>query len=167
MELDSRTRLTDFETHVRVSKLIYDGIVLLDKKDFKGWLDLCTADFTYEIAAWSPEIRKAMSWLRHDYDGMFNLVKLLPRHNTDQSVFTRHTTIYNVTPQAESDRNAEVNVVSAVTIYRTTLDGGATSIFAVGKYYDIVAIDREEALLRSRTVRLDTRALGIGTHYPL
>jgi methanesulfonate monooxygenase small subunit len=167
MQLDSRTKSIDFATYLEISQSIYRGIALLDKKDFKGWIDLCTTDFTYEIVAWSPEIRKEMTWLRHDFEGMQHMIKLLPRHNTDQSVFTRHANVYTVTPQSTPDVDTEYDVISAVTIYRTTLDGGLTSIFAVGHYNDVVSCAGEEPRLRARTLRLDTRALGIGTHYPL
>jgi methanesulfonate monooxygenase subunit beta len=167
MQLRHPIRTVDFDTHTKVTNLIYDGISMLDRKDFKGWLDLCTADFEYEITAWSPEIRKEMAWLRHDLEGMVHLIKLLPRHNTDQSSFTRHTTVYKVEPLELDERGKDFNVVSAVAVYRTALDGGATSLFAVGTYLDVVSFVDEEARLRSRTVRLETRALGIGTHYPL
>lgn len=167
MDLKTKTRPVDFETHVRVTTLVYDGILLLDRKDFKGWLDLCTPDFDYAITAWSPEIRKEMAWLRHDYEGMAHLIKLLPRHNTDQSAFTRHTNVYNVKRFELDDSDADYDVVSSVAIYRTTLDGGITSLFATGRYTDVVSIVDDVAKLRSRTLRLETRALGIGTHYPL
>jgi methanesulfonate monooxygenase small subunit len=146
-----------------IERLIYRASVRLDVKDFKGWLDLCAEQFDYSIDAYSHEIRKRMTWLHHDRDGMLNLAKMLPRHNTDQADFTRHTTVYSV------DRldDGTAAVLSAVTIYRTTLDGGVTSIFAVGKYHDTVDVSSGVPLFASRRVELTTRALGIGTHYPL
>lgn len=162
MQAATRTSGVDFATHTAVARLIYDGIALLDRKDFKGWLDLCGRDFDYRITAWSPEIRKEMAWMRHDYEGMALLVKLLPRHNTDQSTFTRHANVCTVTARDDGD----YDVVSTVTIYRTTLDGGETSIFAIGRYLDVVSLAAEPRLV-ARTVRLETRALGLGTHYPL
>lgn len=167
MSIQTATRPVDFETHSRIATLVYDGVLLMDRKDFKGWLDLCASEFDYEIVAWSPEIRKEMAWLRHDRNGMEHLVKLLPRHNTDQSAFTRHTNVYTIKPLEIDDTERYFEVVSSVAIYRTTLDGGATSLFATGKYSDVVSILDGEARLRSRTLRLETRALGIGTHYPL
>jgi methanesulfonate monooxygenase subunit beta len=52
-------------------------------------------------------------------------------------------------------------------VYKTALDGGATGLFAVGKYFDTVSLEGEEPLLTGRDVRLDTRDLGIGSHFPL
>jgi len=147
-----------------IAQLVYAGVVLLDAKDFAGWLDLCDADFSYAIRAWSPEIRKDMTWLEHDRDGVTTLVRQLPRHNTDQSIFTRHVTVYTVNLDDTQDA---ASVVSAVSIYRTELDGGATALFAVGRYHDVAVRSGNRWLLRSRELRLDTRSLGIGTHYLL
>lgn len=162
MQTERRAAGVDYATHAAVARLIYDGIALLDRKDFKGWLDLCAPEFAYQITAWSPEIRKDMAWLRHDREGMEHLVKLLPRHNTDQSTFTRHANVCTVDAAGDD----AYDVVSTVTVYRTTLDGGETSIFAIGRYLDVVSLAGEPRLV-SRTVRLETRALGLGTHYPL
>jgi methanesulfonate monooxygenase small subunit len=147
-----------------VTQLVYSGVLLLDAKDFAGWLDLCAADFSYAIRAWSPEIRRDMTWLEHDRDGIRTLVQQLPRHNTDQSTFTRHATVYTVNFH---DACESVNIVSAVSIYRTELDGGASGLFAVGRYHDRAVWVDGRWLLRNRELRLDTRSLGIGTHYLL
>jgi hypothetical protein len=37
----------------------------------------------------------------------------------------------------------------------------------VGKYFDTVSLEGEVPLLAGRNVRLDTRELGIGSHFPL
>lgn len=147
-----------------VEEFIYSANMLLDAKDFKGWLDLCSSAFAYTIRTFSPEIRKDVVWLDHDFEGMATLVKHLPRHNTDQSAFTRHTTVYTVTPDDSSD---ELTVVSAVAIYRTSLDGGETKLFAVGRYHDKIVRTGDGWRFRARDLRLETRSLGIGTHYPL
>ncbi len=148
----------------KVEEFIYAANMRLDAKDFKGWLDMCSLEFTYVIRTFSREIRKDMIWLEHDYDGMAGLIRQLPRHNTDQSEFTRHSTVYTVTPD-ESGESAVV--VSAVAIYRTTLDGGETKLFAIGRYTDTLAHTPDGWRFRTRDLRLETRSLGIGTHYPL
>jgi len=148
----------------QIEELIYTASLLLDAKDFKGWLDLCSPEFSYAIRTFSREIRKDMIWLEHDYEGMASLVRQLPRHNTDQSEFTRHTTVYTV--KADPSGNSAV-VVSAVAIYRTTLDGGETKLFAIGRYTDTLVQTPQGWRFRARDLRLETRSLGIGTHYPL
>jgi len=147
-----------------IEEVIYAANMLLDSKDFVGWLGMCAPDFTYVIRTFSREIRKEVIWLDHDYEGMASLVRQLPRHNTDLSEFTRHSTVYTVM----ADESGEsVVVVTAVAIYRTTHDGGETKLFAVGRYTDTLVRTPDGWRFRARDLRLETRSLGIGTHYPL
>ena len=135
----------------------------MDDKDFNGYLGLCDPDFQYVITAYSPEIRKEMIWLEHDKKGMQTLFTNLPRHNSDHSPITRHVSIYTVN---YDDGKKEASVISAVQVYKTSLDGGATELFAVGKYLDTVTLKDGSAKLLRRQVKLDTRVLGIGYHIP-
>jgi methanesulfonate monooxygenase subunit beta len=146
-----------------IVELVYRSCLALDEKNFKGYLDLCDADFRYSITAYSPEIRKEMIWLDHDKKGMQLLFTNLPRHNSDHSPLTRHATVYTV----EVDpAGKEAAVVSALQVFRTELDGGATTLFAVGRYVDTVRLDADAPKLLKRVVRLDTRQFGFGYHIP-
>lgn len=147
-----------------VRELIYRICLMLDQNKFVEWLDLCTPDFRYTIAAWSPEIRREMTWLDHDLDGIRNLVKMLPQHNSDQTPLTRHATVYTI--DYDPGRN-EAAVVTSVVIFATALDGGASEVWAVARYHDVVGLEAGGARLRRRMVRLETRSLGIGKHWPL
>lgn len=138
--------------------------MLLDDKKFSAYLDLCDPAYVYKITAYSPEIRKDMIWLEHDKAGMQGLFTNLPKHNSDQSPLTRHVTVYTVKEDAAA-RQAEV--VSALQVFRTTLDGGATELFAVGKLHDKISLADAGPKLLSREVRLQTRMLGFGYHIPL
>lgn len=155
---------TDTAVEQRIAAFIYHSLLLLDARDFKGWLDLCAPELRYRITTYSPEIRKEMTWLDHDHAGTEHLIRLLPRHNSDQSAFTRHATVYRVDYDAE---RGEAQAVTSVILFRTVLDGGTTQLYAVGKYYDTIVVDGDTLRLRERNLRLDTRDLGIGTHYPL
>lgn len=148
-----------------VERVVYGSCLLLDDKNFKGYLELCDPQFRYTITAHSPEIRKDMVWLDHDKRGMETLFNNLPRHNSDHSPLARHATLYTVDVDEAS---GEAQAVSALQVYRTALDGGATELFAVGRYVDRVRLspDGASAHLLRRTVKLDTRMLGIGYHVP-
>lgn len=161
MTTDIATR-SDVDSAVR--GLIYRSCLRLDEGDFPGWLDLCAPEFRYTITAYSPEIRKEMVWLDHDRDGMEGLFKMLPKHNSDHSPLTRHASVYVVDLDEEGN---EATAITSVVVYRTAMDGGATDLFAVGKYFDTVSLEGEAPLLTGRNVRLDTRELGIGSHFPL
>ena len=146
-----------------ISELICKSCMTLDDKKFNDYLDLCDPAYHYAITAYSPEIRKEMTWLEHDKLGMQALFTNLPKHNSDQSPLSRHVTVYTVTP---SDDDSEAQVISALQVFRTTLDGGTTELFAVGKIHDRVTLAGGTPKLLSRNVRLDTRMLGFGYHIP-
>ncbi len=153
--------MANFEQRQAVEELVYRTCLALDARDYKAFLGLCEDDFRYSITAYSPEIRRDMVWLDHDRKGMETLFTNLPRHNSDHSPITRHATVYTV----DLDGN-EASVVSALQVFRTELDGGATELFAVGRFHDTVRLNGTGAKLARRTVKLDTRLLGYGYHVP-
>jgi methanesulfonate monooxygenase subunit beta len=146
-----------------ITELIYRANLFLDAKDFAAFFKLCDEKFHYIITAHSPEIRKDMIWLEHDRKGLQTLIGNLPKHNSDHSPITRHTTVYTV--EVDTAGN-EAKVVSALQVFRTSLDGGATELYAVGKQYDTVALGAGGPMLVDRRIHLDTRMLGIGYHIP-
>jgi methanesulfonate monooxygenase small subunit len=147
-----------------VEELVYRSCLLLDEQDFKGFMALCHPGFRYRLSAWSPEIRREMTWLDRDRAEMESFFGMLPKHNTDHAALTRHATVYTLGFDAAGE---EAHVVSALEVYRTALDGGATRLFAVGKYHDTVRLADGAPTLLSRCVRLVTRDLGWGHHIPL
>ena len=102
-----------------------------------------------------------MVWLDLDRAGMETLFNNLPRHNSDHAPLTRHATVYTVKPEG-----AEAEVVSALQVFRTALDGGATELFSVARLVDTVKLDGGTPKLAARVVKLGTRQLGFGSHIP-
>ena len=149
------------ELRQAIEELIYRSCLALDAREYKAFLAMCEDDFRYTIATYSPEIRRDMVWLDHDRKGMETLFGNLPKHNSDHSPLTRHATVYTV----EIDGDV-ANVVSALQVFRTLLDGGATELFAVGRFHDTVKLDGAGAKLARRLVKLETRLLGYGYHVP-
>lgn len=146
-----------------ISELIYRSCMALDDKKFSAYLDLCDPAYRYAITAYSPEIRKEMTWLEHDKAGLQALFTNLPKHNSDQSPLSRHVTVYTVEQDAAA---SQAKVISGLQVFRTTLDGGTTELFAVGKLLDTVSLTDGVPKLLERNVRLDTRMLGFGNHIP-
>ena len=144
-----------------IEELVYRSCLALDERDFKGFLELCDPAFRYKVTAYSPEIRKQMVWLDHDRAGMEALFTQLPRHNSDHSPLTRHATVYTV-----KVNGTQAEVVSALQVFRTSLDGGSTELYAVARLTDTVKLDGGSPKLASRVVRMETRQLGFGTHVP-
>ena len=153
--------MTKPEQRQAIEELIYRSCMALDDRDFKGFLALCEDDFRYTITTYSPEIRKDMVWLDHDRKGFDTLLTNLPRHNSDHSPVTRHATVYTV-----DVADGTATVVSALQVFRTQLDGGASELFAVGRFQDTVRLNGAAPKLAKRVVKLDTRLLGYGYHIP-
>ena len=149
------------EQRQKIEELVYRTCMALDDRDFKGFLELCDDGFRYKVTAYSPEIRKDMVWLDHDKKGMETLFTQLPRHNSDHSPLTRHATVYTV-----KMNGTQAEVVSALQVFRTALDGGATELYSVARLVDTVKLDGGEPKLAQRVVKIETRQLGFGSHIP-
>ena len=154
-----------------VRDTIYRSTILLDRQDWNEWLAHCDDEFRYAIRAWSPEINKDVTYLALDRAGLASMIKLLPKHNTDHSPLTRHTSVYTV----DFDEAAQsANAVSSVIVYQNLLDGinshidaGESRIFLVGKYIDTFKIADNKAKFLSREVRIENRRLDKGSHWPI
>jgi len=146
-----------------VEELVYETCARLDEKDLAGYLGLCATAFTYKVSAWAPEIRREMTWLDRDRGELEEFFRMLPKHNTDPNPLTRHAQVTRV----RMNGNGRAEVTSTVQVFRTRLDGGATELYAVGKYLDTVDCRGSTPKLLARHVRLDTRDLHWGTHLPI
>lgn len=154
-----------------VRDTIYRSAILLDKQSWDEWLTHCDKEFQYAIRAWSPEINKDMTYLALDWEGLASMFKLLPKHNTDHSPLTRHTSVYTVDLD-EGGKTAKA--ISSFVVYQNLLDGtnahvdaGSSRLFLIGKYIDTFKIDQNKATFLSREVRLDNRRLDKGSHWPI
>lgn len=154
-----------------VKNTIYRACLNLDDEKWSDWLDLCADDFKYAIRAYSPEIRKDMTYLSGDRDHMASMTEMLPKHNTDRSPLSRHATVYTV---ELNEDGTEAEAVTSVAIYQTRLNGtsshveaGSTNLFVSAKYYDKLRIEDGKAKFVERVTKLDTRRLDRGSHWPL
>jgi methanesulfonate monooxygenase small subunit len=159
------------DVYALVRDTVYRSTILLDLQDWNGWLAHCDDQFQYAIRSWSPEINKDVTYLAHDLKGLTSMVKLLPKHNTDHSPLTRHTSLYTVDVD-EARRSAKA--ISSVIVYQNLLDGinshvdaGESRLFLVGKYIDTFRIDSNKASFLSREVRIENRRLDKGSHWPI
>jgi methanesulfonate monooxygenase subunit beta len=150
-----------------IEDVVYRGALHLDERRFGDWLDLTSSDFRYRIEAYSPDIRRQMTWIDHDRQGMAALVELLPKHHVNGAIWLRHVVVYSV--QQEDDTNARA--VSSLAVFHTVVDvgdshveGGSSRLFLVGRYYDRFRREEQGWRLSERVVRLDTRQLGVGSH---
>lgn len=154
-----------------VRDAICRAAILLDSQRWDEWLALCDESFVYDIKSWSPEINYDMTYLHASRKDMESLIRLLPKHNTDHSPLTRHTTVYTVDV---SDDGSTAKAVSAFIVFQHLLDGtnshidaGESRLFLVGKYHDTFRIEGGRARFTSRETRLENRRLDKGSHWPI
>ena len=140
----------------KVKNTIYAACIALDDQQWLDWIDLCDADFQYAIKAFSPEISADMTYLAGDRAHMDALVKMLPKHNSDHSPLSRHCVVYQV--KVAEDMLDGIN---------SHVDAGESKVFMVGSYHDEFSIDGDDVKFTKRDVRLDTRRLDKGTHWPI
>ena len=154
-----------------VRDTIYRSTILLDRQNWNEWLSHCDETFQYAIRSWSPEIKKDLTYLALDRNGLASMIKLLPKHNSDHSPLTRHTSVYTVDVD---DAAKSAKAVSSVIVYQNLLDGinshidaGESRLFLVGKYIDTFKIENDKATFLSREVRIENRRLDKGSHWPI
>jgi methanesulfonate monooxygenase small subunit len=146
-----------------VKDLIYRSCLLLDGEDFDGYLAICASEFKYKITAFSPEIRRPMTWMEQTREEMVDLFAMLPKHVRMPGEFTRHATVYTLN-RDQSNGHATV-ITSFIVLY--TDPEGVSRIFATGQYHDTVDIRGAAPVLAAREVRLKTRDLSPGSHIPI
>ena len=154
-----------------IRSAIYEASLALDECRWEDWLALCDDEFYYAIKAFSPEIRYDMTYLDGSRAEMASMCEMLPKHNSDHSPLSRHTVVYRV---AVDEDGAGASAVSSFAVHRTVLDGmashveaGSSNLFLVGKYHDRFKLDNGSAKFVERIVRLDTRRLDKGSHWPI
>jgi methanesulfonate monooxygenase small subunit len=159
--------MTNRELRAQVEELVYTGCLLQDALEWRAWLELGTAELKYRIQTFSPEIRREMTWLEQDRAGLAALFERLPKHHVDHAQWHRQASVYQVVSAAPD----ELRAITALAVHHTLVDvgdahggSGSTRLFAVGHYHDRFRLEQGRWLLSDRTVRLQTRQLGIGTH---
>lgn len=134
----------------------------LDEADYDAFLALCSPGFRYAIEVYSPEIRRDMTWLEHDLDGMRGLLESVHQHLLRPDRPLRHLGASIVTG---SQANA-LQLNTSFTILHTGTDG-VTRLWAAGRYHDAIVVEAGSLRLLERRVALHTRDIGIGSHVPL
>lgn len=154
-----------------VKDTIYKACLLQDDQKWAEWLELCDADFQYAIKAFSPEINYDMTYLSGNRDDLASMTGMLPKHNTDNSPLKRHATVYSV---ELADDGKSATAVTSLVVYQNMWDGneshtdaGESRLFLVGRYLDRFRLDGDQPRFVEREVRLDTRRLDKGSHWPI
>jgi len=141
---------------------VYRSCVVLDQHDYAGYLALCADEMRYQITYHSPEIGRDVIVMNLDHAGLSALFESLPDHIQLPGELMRHASVYGIVRK----RNGTVaEATTSLVIIRTDPEG-LSHVLAAGHYHDTVDVTRPRPLLTSRTLRLQTRDIGIGTEVP-
>lgn len=146
-----------------IRELVYRSCMALDDERFDEFMQLCSPAFQYRIAVYSPDIRKEMTWLAQDYNGMKALLEAVPHHLKRLGTMKRHATVYLIDRLADGPT---ARVTSSLLVISTDPEG-RSKLFLAGSYHDEIDLGSGAPLLASRRVQLETRDLGVGTHVPV
>lgn len=133
----------------------------LDREDLGAWLALFADDGAYELAAYSPELRRTMVWWSAPLHVLRKQLDEVPQHERDPA---RRLHVLGPVTVGSHDAGARADVTFAV--YRTLPDG-RSSLYAVGRYDDTLVRTSAGWRLQLHRAVLETRMLDAFTHLPL
>ena len=144
-----------------VRQLIQKTAALLDDEKFDAWLELFDSDATYELSAYSSEIRRWMTWQQSDRDTLQQMLNSVNEHVRDPA---RRRHIVGI-PLIELDGD-RCRATSNFSLFRTSPDG-LSSLYMVGVYDDRIIKRGGAWVYSAHKVIVDTRILDIFTHIPV
>lgn len=148
----------DFEA---ARELVQRTAMLLDDEKFDEWLRLFDSAGTYELSAYSTEIRRWMTWQLSDRETLTKMLKDVDEHVRDPA---RRRHIVSV-PLLELDVD-QGRMTSHFSLFRTTPDG-QSSLYMVGCYDDRIVKRSGAWRYAAHKVIVDTRMLDSFTHIPV
>ncbi|WP_027583284.1 nuclear transport factor 2 family protein [Bradyrhizobium sp. Ai1a-2] len=135
---------------------------LLDTEQFSEWISLFDAEGSYELAAYSTEIRRWMTWQLSDRPALKQMLDEVGEHVRDPA---RRRHVVGM-PFVEFTDDATARATTTFSLFRTTPEG-TSSLYIVGSYEDQF-IKRDGAWRYAfHRVVSDTRVLDAFTHIPV
>ena len=163
------TQFSGFLTDVDPSIVQQLGIVIqkiahcFDQEQFESCLDYFTHDSVYKITINSAELRKEVSYLDLDFNGLKTLLDGIPDHVRFPDKLIRH-----ICPPIINNMDSErIFSTTKVSIYHVNLKG-VGGLYAIGSYQDIFeSRHNPEPRIIQRNVALETRSFPFCSHLPL
>ena len=144
-----------------VRSLIQRTAVLLDGERFDEWVALFDEAGTYEMSAYSSEIRRWMTWQLSERDELQRMLAEVHEHVRDPA---RRRHVVGI-PLIEIDGET-ASATSHFSIYRTSPEG-QSSLYIVGCYEDRLVKRQGSWRYAAHKVICDTRILDVFTHIPV
>jgi hypothetical protein len=134
----------------------------LDDGRYDDYVGLFAADGEYRLEARSPELRRPMTWMALDRDGLRQLLDAAPGHQWPIGERTHLIAVDDI------DLGQEAATVAATFCVLRTDDGGRLDCYAAGRYDDLwIAGGGGRWRLRRRVATLRNRLLAVPSPIPL
>jgi 3-phenylpropionate/cinnamic acid dioxygenase small subunit len=144
-----------------IRALIQRTAMLLDEEKLAAWVELFDAQGTYELAAYSTEIRRWMTWQLSDRGELEKMLKEVDEHVRDPA---RRRHIIGIPLIAiDGDR---ADATSQFSLFRTSPEG-QSALYMVGCYKDRLVRRKQGWRYAAHKVIVDTRMLDSFTHTPV
>lgn len=144
-----------------IRSLVYDSCASLDRRDFEGFLALCTEEFRYRVSAYMPELGRQVTLFDQSRADLETTFKNLPQHLRLPGEYFRQATVQKL----ERDDTRILAHTSVLVVF--TDEDGVSRLFAAGRYLDSLADNSGRLMLVDRHTTLQTRDLGGGSHIPV
>ncbi len=155
----------DAATWLRIENFLADYVHRLDDGLIDDWSGFFTEDAVYQVTTRENfEAGYPIGIMLCNGRGMMeDRVLALKTAN----VFEPHTHCHIVSrPDLKLRPDGSIAVRSNFSVYRT-MESGATELFAIGKYLDLIAFEAGEPKFKERRVILDSRCVDVLLVFPL
>jgi 3-phenylpropionate/cinnamic acid dioxygenase small subunit len=152
---------TDSSDGEAIRALIQRTAMLLDEEKLAAWVELFDAQGTYELSAYSTEIRRWMTWQLSERAELEKMLKEVDEHVRDPA---RRRHIIGI-PLIHIDEE-RADATSQFSLFRTSPEG-QSSLYMVGCYEDRLVKRGGTWRYAAHKVIVDTRMLDIFTHTPV
>lgn len=141
--------------------LVHESGISLDEGRYVDFVALFASDGEYRLTASAPELRRPMTWLALDRDGLAQHFASIPEHEWQPGELTRIVSVDAIALDGEAADS------SATFCILRNDDEGRTQCYAVGRYRDRWTRDGDAWHIARRVVDLRTRLLPAPAPVPL
>lgn len=153
----TKQKPVDQETRSQIQDFLVRAAHLIDDDRLEEWPGLFSADALYEITTRENlELNRPIGIIRCEGQGMLKDRVVAMR---TANIFEAHTYCHLIgQPEITAQGGRRYAARSNFLVHRTMYTG-ATELFALGKYVDLISLEGAEPVFLQRQVVLDPRSL--------
>ncbi len=149
------------QEHEALRRLIHLSGRLLDAQDFGKYAALYSEAGQYRLVVKAPEVARPMTWVHLSRQELGALLDSAPQHVWNTGERNHLISVEDLEVQGEGARST-----AGFCVFHTD-SGGASRVYAVGRYEDTWTKESNDWRLLERVARLRTRSLSPSSAIPL